>query len=94
MIVLKRLRVDALKHLRGIDLCFPRRGGVLIEGPNEAGKSTLFEAIYFALYGRALVGEERPTLAALIPHDRSQASVSLSLVSGETELEVTRALVR
>lgn len=95
MIVLKRLRVDALKHLRGIDLCFPRRGSVLIEGPNEAGKSTLFEAIYFALYGRALVGEEsRPTLTALIPHDRSQARVSLTLMSDDTELDITRALSR
>lgn len=95
MIVLKRLRIDALKQLRAIDLRFPRRGGVLIEGPNEAGKSTLFEAIYFALYGRALVGEEsRPTLAALIPHDRAQARVSLTLVAGETELEVTRGLTR
>ena len=56
MIVLKRLRVEALKHLRGIDLRFPRRGSTLIEGPNESGKSTLFEAIYFALYGRAQVG--------------------------------------
>jgi DNA repair exonuclease SbcCD ATPase subunit len=94
MIVLKRLRVNALKHLRAIDLCFPRRGSVLIEGPNEAGKSTLFEAIYFALYGRALVGEDRPTLSALLPHDRSQASVSLTLVCGESELEVTRSLTR
>ncbi|HEU0028626.1 MAG TPA: SMC family ATPase [Ktedonobacterales bacterium] len=95
MILLKRLRVDALKRLRAIDLSFARRGGVLIEGPNESGKSTLFEAIYFALYGRALVGEEsRPTLGALIPHDGSQVRVSLVLISGETELEVTRSLSR
>ena len=95
MIVLKRLRVESLKLLRGIDLSFPWRGSVLIEGPNEAGKSTLFEAIYFALYGRALVGEEnRPTLASLIPHDRSRVHVSLTLMSGESELEVTRALTR
>ena len=63
--------------------------------PNESGKSTLFEAIYFALYGRALVGEEnRPALVALIPHDRSQARVALTLLAEETELEVTRGLTR
>jgi hypothetical protein len=95
MIVAKRLRIEALKHLRGIDLYFPRRGSMLIEGPNESGKSTLFEAIYFALYGRALVGEEnRPALVALIPHDRTQARVALTLLAEETELEVTRGLTR
>ena len=95
MIAVKRLRIEALKHLRSIDLTFPRRGSMLIEGPNESGKSTLFEAVYFALYGRALVGEEnRPALVALIPHDRSQARVTLTVLAEETELEVTRGLTR
>lgn len=96
MILLKRLTIPALKHLREVDLWLPRRGAVLIEGPNESGKSTLFEAIYFALYGRPLVGEEpgRATLAALLPHDGAQAQVTLCLVTGETALEVTRTLTR
>lgn len=96
MITLKRLAVPALKHLRAVDLWLPRRGATLIEGPNESGKSTLFEAIYFALYGRPLVGEEpgKATLSALIPHDGAQAQVSLTLLTGETELEVTRTLTR
>ncbi len=96
MITLKRLTVPALKHLRDVDLWLPRRGATLIEGPNESGKSTLFEAIYFALYGRPLVGEEpgKATLAALIPHDGAQAQVTLTLMADETELEVTRTLTR
>lgn len=96
MITLKRLTTPALKHLRDVDLWLPRRGATLIEGPNESGKSTLFEAIYFALYGRPLVGEEpgRATLAALIPHDGAQAQVTLTVVAGDTELEVTRTLTR
>ena len=91
MITLKRLSAPALKHLRDVDLWLPRRGATLIEGANESGKSTLFEAIYFALYGRPLVGEEpgKATLNALIPHDGQQAQVTLTLMSGETELEVT-----
>ena len=96
MITLKRLNVPALKHLRDVDLWLPRRGATLIEGANESGKSTLFEAIYFALYGRPLVGEEpgKATLNALIPHDGQQAQVTLTLMSDETELEVTRTLTR
>ncbi|MDE3230290.1 MAG: AAA family ATPase, partial [Chloroflexota bacterium] len=96
MITLKRLTTPALKRLRDVDLWLPRRGATLILGPNESGKSTLFEAIYFALYGRPLVGEEpgKATLASLIPHDGTQAQVAVSLLAGETELEVTRTLTR
>ncbi|HET9110158.1 MAG TPA: AAA family ATPase [Ktedonobacterales bacterium] len=96
MITLKRLTVPSLKHLREIDLWLPRRGATLIEGANESGKSTLFEAIYFALYGRPLVGEEpgKAILSSLIPHDGAQAQVTLTLLAGETQLEVTRTLTR
>ncbi|HEX5441459.1 MAG TPA: AAA family ATPase, partial [Ktedonobacterales bacterium] len=94
MILLRHLRVDAFKHLRNIDLWFPRQGSVLIEGHNESGKSTLFEAIYFALYGRALVGEDSgaPSLEALVPHGEAHARVQLTILAGATELEITRTL--
>lgn len=93
MIVLRRLRVAALKQLRDIDMRFPERGSVLIEGSNEAGKSTVFEAIYFALYGAALVGEDaHANLAALTPHGATDADAALSFQIGETELEVRRTL--
>ncbi len=94
MILLRRLRIDAFKHLRNIDLWFPRQGSVLIEGHNESGKSTLFEAIYFALYGKALVGEDSgaPSLEALVPHGESHARVQLTIQAGVTELEISRTL--
>ena len=96
MILLRHLRIEAFKHLRNIDLWFPRQGSVLIEGHNESGKSTLFEAIYFALYGKALVGEDSgaPSLEALVPHGESRALVYLAIQVGATELEVTRTLAR
>jgi DNA repair exonuclease SbcCD ATPase subunit len=93
MILLRRLRVHALKHLRDVDIWFPRHGSVLIEGHNESGKSTLFEAIYFALYGAPLVGEDgSPSLASLIPHGEDSALVGLTLLAGDTELEIRREL--
>jgi DNA repair exonuclease SbcCD ATPase subunit len=96
MILLRRLRITAFKHLRNIDLWLPRRGSVLIEGHNESGKSTLFEAIYFALYGRALVGEDsgNPSLEALLPHGESRAQVHLAIQAGATSIEITRTLAR
>ncbi len=93
MINLRRLRVKALKQLRDVDIWFPRRGAILVEGRNESGKSTLFEAVYFALYGAPLVGEEtRPALDDLLPHDGASASAELWLAVGENELEIRRVL--
>ena len=95
MILLKRLQVRALKQLRDIDIHFPRRGSILVEGQNEAGKSTLFEAVYFALYGSALTGEDtRATLDDLIPHGLSAAHVALTIVIGDAELAIRRVVQR
>ncbi len=75
MIILERLSITRFKGVRGVALDFPERGATLIEGNNEAGKSTLFEAIHFAMYGRTLTG----TLADAIPHDAEDAEVSVRL---------------
>ncbi|MBB6050427.1 AAA family ATPase [Armatimonas rosea] len=56
MILLHRLEAENFKQFEKIELDFPERGAVLIEGHNEAGKSSLFEAVYFALYGKGLGG--------------------------------------
>ena len=93
MILLQHLHVRALKQLCDVDLWFPRRGSVLIEGSNESGKSTLFEAIYFALYGSPLIGEEaRATLEDLLPHSGTPAQVDLTLTTQEATLEIRRRL--
>jgi DNA repair exonuclease SbcCD ATPase subunit len=94
MILLRHLYVRALKQLSEVELWFPRRGSILIEGQNEAGKSTLFEAIYFGLYGAPLIGEEaRATLEDLIPHSGSPVHVDLTLAIDETILEIHRTLI-
>ena len=93
MIVLKRLRIHAFKHTRDVEIWFPRRGSLLIEGQNEAGKSTLFEAVYFGLYGSPLVGEDtRATLEDLIPHGGTSASIELTVVAGQSELDIRRTV--
>jgi DNA repair exonuclease SbcCD ATPase subunit len=93
MILLRRLEARAFKRLDGVDLAFPARGRVLIEGLNESGKSTLLEAVYFALYGAPLVAEDGPAaLATLLPYDGRAASVSLTLAVDDAELEIRRTL--
>src|SRR5689334_4827208 len=95
MIILRRLRAENFKGLRAVDLTFPERGSILIEGHNEAGKSTIFEAVYLALYGEPLVGEDsRARLEEVIQHGQPQALVELRFAVGVNELTVERVLRR
>lgn len=95
MILLKQLQVENFKVLSSVDLAFPQQGAVLIEGLNEAGKSSLFEGIYFALYGTPLVSEEgRRRLDDVIRYGQNEALVSLRLEVGPAELEVRRHVRR
>src|SRR3982751_4318648 len=83
MILLERLRVDRFKGLRDVDLAFPERGSVLVEGLNEAGKSTLFESVYFALYGSLLASEEnRGGLESAIGYRAARATGELGFRGG------------
>jgi len=49
MIRLVSLDVDGFKNLLIKNLTFPREGTILFMGKNESGKSSVFEAIFFAL---------------------------------------------
>ncbi|MBE3558244.1 MAG: AAA family ATPase [Ktedonobacteraceae bacterium] len=92
MIILKHLTVERFRLLRALNLHFPQRGSILIQGPNEAGKSALLESIYFALYGKPLNASRSPD--DLISYGAESAVVSLNLAVGATELTITRTLQR
>ncbi|HET9999351.1 MAG TPA: AAA family ATPase, partial [Ktedonobacteraceae bacterium] len=100
MIILKHLKAERFRLLREVDLHFPQRGSILISGPNEAGKSTVVESVYFALYGEPLVsayGKHAPapsSLNELIHYGEEQASVSLTLAIGAKELSISRTIDR
>ncbi len=95
MITLRRLEANNFKSLRSATLAFPERGTLLIEGYNEAGKSTLFEAVYVALYGKPLVGEDSVARRdEVIQYGQSQATVRLIFRVGQQELTVERIFER
>lgn len=96
MIILKRLRVESFKLLRKVELAFPRQGSILVEGLNESGKSTLFESVFYALYGVPLVTEGRGkgNLDSVILYGEDAMSVDLLVEVDQTELEIRRTVKR
>src|SRR5262245_21489972 len=97
MMILTHLQRHQLKSLQHVDLVFPRRGSVLVEGLNEAGKSTLLEAVYCALYGEPLVVEEsasrgRASYDGAIRYHANEAWIRLELEVAGTQLTVDRTL--
>lgn len=87
------LRMRDFKSYRGKDAVFDFRGRRLvgIVGPIGSGKSSILDAISFALYGR--VAGVKGT-AALIHQRADGAAVSLRFISGGEVWEVTRAIRR
>ncbi len=94
MIILKHLTVERFRLLREVSLHFPQRGSILIQGPNEAGKSSLLESIYFALYGDTLIERGKRVLDDLISYGSANAIVTLTVSVSTTELAITRTLER
>ncbi len=98
MIILKHLTVEHFRLLREINLHFPQRGSILVQGPNEAGKSALLESIYFALYGTPMAtgttDHGRSSIDDLVLYGSSQANVTLSVSIGATELVINRVIER
>lgn len=95
MITLDWLAVTTFKSLREIRIQFPASGAVLIEGANESGKSTLFECIYFGLYGSGLVTEDnRRSFESLIMYGEESARVCLGLRTSDRTLKIERTIRR
>ena len=95
MIHLKRLYAHNFKQLQEIELHFPDSARILVQGKNEAGKSTLFEAVFFALFGSALATETGVRgLEGLIAYETEKARVELDVACGDRLFKITRTIVR
>ncbi len=91
MVVLRELQAHDFKHLN-VDITFPQ-GILAISGPNESGKSSIFEAILFAFYGRtdkAPLGQKD----RLINYDAEELFVSLTFELEGQLFRVTRRVHR
>ncbi len=95
MIHLQRLYAHNFKQLQEVELHFPAHARVLVQGKNEAGKSTLFEALYFALFGAALATETGARgLDDLIRYEVEKARVELDVRAGARVFKIRRTITR
>lgn len=62
-----RLRLERVKGVQACELTFPETGVVVIEGPNEVGKSTLLEALDRLLDPKAKVSSKAASITSLQP---------------------------
>lgn len=95
MIRIRRIRANNFKHLQEVDLFLPPQGRFLIQGRNEAGKSTLFEAVFFGIFGQPLVTETSTRrLNDLIGYGMQKAYVEVWLDAPNRRLKIRRTIVR
>ncbi len=90
MIRIRRIVANNFKQLDSVDLTLPPNGRFLIQGRNEAGKSSLFEALYFGLFGKGLIGKQED----LIGYGQEKLYVEVWLEARDSLLKITRTVSR
>lgn len=92
MFKLNWLKTTGFKRLEVPEkITFPD-GRILIHGVNESGKSTLLEAIHYALFGMGLRPNRRASNEDLINYNRSEALIELVFSIDEKGYHVRRVL--
>ncbi|MHA1679505.1 MAG: AAA family ATPase [Promethearchaeota archaeon] len=92
--MLKLIALDAIgfKNLNVRGLQFPLEGNIIIVGKNGSGKSSLFDAIFFALTGEAVPGKRRGGRQDVISKIRNAADVTLKFQKDGNLHEIHRVL--
>ncbi|MDD5773964.1 MAG: AAA family ATPase [bacterium] len=93
MVKILSLKAKGFKQLDIDRLTFPEKGSILIIGKNESGKSTLFEAIFFALFGRGLVVGQGGNIS-LISYSSDELEVELGVALKDSYMTINRKCSR
>lgn len=93
MLQINQLQAEGFKNLKIHALEFPPEGNILVTGLNESGKSTLFEAIFFALTGDLIVQKKRGYNDA-VAFDKNTARVVLDFQKAGVAARITRTIGR
>ena len=88
--ILKSLQLNNIRSYTDARIEFPK-GSILLAGDIGCGKSTILQAIEFALFG-IIRGDL--DASALLRTGTNRGSVTLEFALGEQQIAITRALVR
>ena|GEM_PF-2261742 len=89
------LEASGFKHLRGSQGSFRidfSEGIIGIRGPNESGKTSVMEAVFFSLFGRTMETESK--LEDYLAYGRTKALLRLGFESEGEKYEVVRTIDR
>lgn len=90
--IINRLSVEGFRILGNrITIDFPENGIIGIFGKNESGKSSLFDAIEFALFG---LSPRNYTREEIITWGREKLSIQLDFSSGNKKYRIERTLTK
>src|SRR5438128_9578808 len=84
------LYANNFKKLRLKQPLFFTEGIILITGLNESGKSTILDAILYALFGRMIRPSQKPGNDEIISYGASDCTVKLEFAIGPKKDRVTR----
>jgi DNA repair protein SbcC/Rad50 len=94
MLKLISLKVDGFKNLKINNLTFPENGNILVIGRNESGKSTLFEAIFFALTSKLLVVSKKKSDVEAIAFEKNAAEIELIFTKNGIPAKIRKIIRR
>lgn len=95
MKILKNINIQGFRSIKNISFNISEKGMYLIQGKNGSGKSTIMEAIYYALYGKTIKDTnltDIPTLSKYRDVDFEGTKVSLLINIDNTDYEITRTI--
>ena len=86
--IFNRITIDGFGIIGNkLTINFPSDGKIGISGNNESGKSTLFDAIEFALFGKSSKSKDE-----LITWNKEKFNLSLDFTSGDKSYQIDRSV--
>lgn len=87
--ILKRIKLNNYRRFRSLELEFPENL-IGIIGKNGVGKSSLIEAVGWALYGTRIVRTDKQDMRTQSLTDSSMCSVELDFSYGGQDYRIVR----
>jgi DNA repair exonuclease SbcCD ATPase subunit len=93
--VFKNITIEGFRSIKDLNFLFSEKGLFAVQGKNGVGKSTLFEALYYSLFGQLLKATavaEIHTLSKYRDKDYKGTLLVLDLNIGQDEYSIVRKI--